>query len=84
MNRAERISEPFAEALAALLVAGYERMRSAARERERAHRRAASARQLRALSDHLLRDIGLHRSQLDSADFGAWTGARTRRQRGEV
>jgi uncharacterized protein YjiS (DUF1127 family) len=72
MNRAERISEPFAEALAALLVAAYERVRGAAHAREEARKRAESARQLRALSDHLLRDIGLHRSQLDSAVFGAW------------
>jgi len=32
--------------------------------------RAAAARELRRLSDHQLRDIGLHRSQIESAVRG--------------
>lgn len=74
MNRAERISYPVVEALGLMLAAAYARVRDAALARIEARRRARSARHLRKLSDHVLRDIGLHRSQLDAADFGGWPG----------
>ena len=67
MNRAERISYPFAEVVAVMLAAAWEKAREAARLYAEARRRSAAARELERLSDHTLRDIGLHRSQIGLA-----------------
>jgi uncharacterized protein YjiS (DUF1127 family) len=67
MNRAERISYPFAEVVAVMLAAAWEKAREAARVYAEARRRGAAARELERLSDHMLRDIGLHRSQIGLA-----------------
>ena len=64
MNRAERISYPFLEVVAVMLAAAWEKAREAARVYAEARRRGAAARELERLSDHVLRDIGLHRSQI--------------------
>lgn len=67
MNRAERISYPFVEVVAVMLAAAWERAREAARVYAEARRHGAAARELERLSDHMLRDIGLHRSQIGLA-----------------
>jgi uncharacterized protein YjiS (DUF1127 family) len=67
MNRAERISYPFVEVVAVMLTAAWEKAREAARVYAEARRRGAAARELERLSDHMLRDIGLHRSQIHAA-----------------
>ena len=67
MNRAERISYPFAEVVAVMLAAAWEKAREAAQLYAEARRRGAAARELERLSDHTLRDIGLHRSQIGAA-----------------
>jgi uncharacterized protein YjiS (DUF1127 family) len=67
MNRAERISYPFAEVVAVMLAAAWEKAREAARAYAEARRHGAAARELERLSDHMLRDIGLHRSQIGLA-----------------
>jgi uncharacterized protein YjiS (DUF1127 family) len=66
MNRSERISYPFVQVLAVMLAAAYEKVRDAILAYGEARGRAAVARQLQHLSDHTLRDIGLHRSQIDA------------------
>jgi uncharacterized protein YjiS (DUF1127 family) len=66
MNRAKRISYPFTEVVAVMLAAAYEKVRDALRDYAKARGRAAAARELERLSDHTLRDIGLHRSQIDA------------------
>jgi uncharacterized protein YjiS (DUF1127 family) len=67
MNGAERISYPFVEVVAVMLAAAWEKAREAARVYAEARRRGAAARELERLSDHMLRDIGLHRSQIGAA-----------------
>jgi uncharacterized protein YjiS (DUF1127 family) len=67
MNRAERISYPFAEVVAVMLAAAWEKAREAARVYAEARRHGAAAREMQRLSDHMLRDIGLHRSQIGLA-----------------
>ena len=67
MNRAERISYPFLEVVAVMLAAAWEKAREAARVYAEARRHGAAARELERLSDHVLRDIGLHRSQIGLA-----------------
>ena len=67
MNGAERISYPFVEVVAVMLTAAWEKARGAARVYAEARRRGAAARELERLSDHMLRDIGLHRSQIGAA-----------------
>lgn len=67
MNSAERISYPFVEVVAVMLAAAWEKARGAARVYAEARRRGAAARELERLSDHMLRDIGLHRSQIGAA-----------------
>lgn len=71
MNKTQRISYPFAEVVAVMLAAAYEKARGALRAYGEARARAAAATgELEHLSDHVLRDIGLHRSQLDRAARG--------------
>jgi uncharacterized protein YjiS (DUF1127 family) len=48
----------FLEGVGSTLAAAFQALR-------RARERARAQQELRALSDHLLRDIGLHRSQID-------------------
>jgi uncharacterized protein YjiS (DUF1127 family) len=67
MNGAERISYPLVEVVAVMLAAAWEKAREAARVYAEARRRGAAARELERLSDHMLRDIGLHRSQIHAA-----------------
>ncbi|HET9736271.1 MAG TPA: DUF1127 domain-containing protein [Burkholderiales bacterium] len=67
MNGAERISYPFVEIVAVMLAAAWEKAREAMRLYAEARRRGAAARELERLSDHMLRDIGLHRSQIGAA-----------------
>jgi len=50
-----------------MLAAAYERTRDFLRAWAEARRHAAAVRQLERLSDHMLRDIGLHRSQIRTA-----------------
>lgn len=66
MNRAERVSYPLLEVLAALLAAAYEKVRDALLAYGEARARVAAAAQLQHLSDHMLRDLGLQRSQIDA------------------
>ena len=67
MNRAERISYPFVEVVAVMLAAAWAKARAAMSLYAEARRRGAAARELERLSDHMLRDIGLHRSQIGAA-----------------
>jgi uncharacterized protein YjiS (DUF1127 family) len=67
MNNAERISYPLVEVVAVMLAAAWEKARAALRLYAEARRRGAAARELERLSDHMLRDIGLHRSQIGAA-----------------
>jgi len=67
MNTAQRASYTFAEILAAMIAAAWDKARQAARLYAEARRRGAAARELARLSDHVLRDIGLHRSQIGTA-----------------
>jgi uncharacterized protein YjiS (DUF1127 family) len=69
MQKTEKISYPFVEVLAVMLTAAYEKARDALRAYVEA-RAAATTGELQHLSDHVLRDIGLHRSQLDPAARG--------------
>jgi uncharacterized protein YjiS (DUF1127 family) len=70
MNRAERVSYPFLEVLAVLLAAAYEKVRDAVLAYGEERARAAAASQLQHLSDHMLRDIGLRRSQIEAVARG--------------
>lgn len=67
MNTAQRASYTFAEILAAMIATAWDKARQAARLYAEARRRGAAARELARLSDHVLRDIGLHRSQIGTA-----------------
>jgi uncharacterized protein YjiS (DUF1127 family) len=67
MNGAQRISYPFVEVVAVMLAAAWEKAREAMRLYAEARQRGAAARELERLSDHMLRDIGLHRSQVGVA-----------------
>lgn len=58
------------EMVYAALAAAGRKLYEVLRARGEAHGRAAAARQLQGLSDHLLRDIGLHRSQIERAVRG--------------
>ena len=58
------------EAAYAALAAAGRRLYEVLRARGEARGRAVAARELQGLSDHLLRDIGLHRSQIESAVRG--------------
>jgi uncharacterized protein YjiS (DUF1127 family) len=70
MNSAERVSYSFVEVLAAMLAAAWEKAVHAGRVYAEARRRGAAAREMERLSDHMLRDIGLHRSQIGLAVRG--------------
>jgi len=71
MQRTEKFSYPFVEVVAVMLSAAYDKARDALRAYGEARARAAAAAgELQHLSDHVLRDIGLHRSQLRPAARG--------------
>ena len=67
MNKAERISYPFLEVVAVMAAAAWQSMRDMAVAYAKARGRRAAATELERLSDHTLRDIGLHRSQIGAA-----------------
>ncbi|MGE3572411.1 MAG: DUF1127 domain-containing protein [Burkholderiales bacterium] len=64
MNRAERLSYPYGEALAALAAAAWARLRAAFRAYVDIRSREAAIRELQRLSDRALRDIGLERGDI--------------------
>lgn len=67
----ERVSRmEMHEMVYAALAAAGRRLYALLQARGEARGRAAAARQLQGLSDHLLRDIGLHRSQIERAVRG--------------
>jgi len=70
MNQAERLSYPWTAALAQRIAASGRRIGALFLDYAEARGRAAAVRQLQQLSDHTLRDIGLHRSQIRSAVYG--------------
>lgn len=67
MNRSERLSYPAAEALGDALAAGWVRVRAAFAACVELRSKAAAIRELERLSDHMLKDIGLHRSGIRDA-----------------
>jgi uncharacterized protein YjiS (DUF1127 family) len=69
MNRVERLSYPYGEALAALLAAAWARVRNAFRAYVEIRSREAAIRELERLSDRTLRDIGLHRGGIREAVY---------------
>jgi len=71
MNRVERMSYPYGEALAALLAAAWARVRSAFRAYVEVRSREAAIRELERLSDRTLRDIGIERSDIRDAVYGS-------------
>jgi uncharacterized protein YjiS (DUF1127 family) len=70
MNQAQRISYPWAEALAAGFAAAARRIGAAIAASAEARGRAIAVRQLQQLSDRSLRDIGLERSGIHAAVYG--------------
>jgi uncharacterized protein YjiS (DUF1127 family) len=70
MQRAQSISYSFIEVVAAMLQAAYQGVRDAFAAYREARSRAIAARELERLSDHILRDIGLHRSQIHAGLLG--------------
>lgn len=64
MNRSERISYTFADALAAGLAAAWARTHAAFRAYVAVRSRESAIRELERLSDRTLRDIGLHRGEI--------------------
>lgn len=69
MNRVERMSYPYGEALAALLAAAWARARNAFRAYVEARSREAAIRELERLSDRTLRDIGIERGDIRDAVY---------------
>ena len=67
MNSTGQATYTFIEILAAMLSAAWDAARKLARAFAEARRREAAAHALERLSDHTLRDIGLHRSQIGLA-----------------
>jgi uncharacterized protein YjiS (DUF1127 family) len=70
MNQAQRMSYPWGTALADALAGIYAKSRAAIGAYAAARERSAAVEALEMLSDHRLRDIGLHRSQIWSAVHG--------------
>jgi len=69
MNRAERLTYPYGEALAALAAAAWARVRGAFRAYVDIRSREAAIRELQRLSDRTLRDIGLERGSIRDAVY---------------
>jgi len=70
MNRAESISYSLVEVVAAMLQAAHAKARDALAAYGEARRRAIAERELAQLSDHILRDIGLHRGEIHAGLLG--------------
>lgn len=64
MNRSERLSYPLGAALADALAAAWSRVRRGFAVYVELRSKATAIRELERLSDHALRDIGLHRSSI--------------------
>jgi uncharacterized protein YjiS (DUF1127 family) len=75
MHRSQTLSPSLLDALAAALAAARDKARAWLEAYAQARARAVVARELHRMSDHLLRDIGLHRSQIETAVRGErpWT-----------
>jgi uncharacterized protein YjiS (DUF1127 family) len=69
MNQSERISYTAADALGAGLAAAWTRVRNAFRAYVEVRSRESAIRELERLSDHTLRDIGLHRGGIRDAVY---------------
>lgn len=69
MNRAERLSYPYGEALATLVAGAWARLRGAFRAYADIRSREAAIRELERLSDRSLRDIGLERHSIRDAVY---------------
>ena len=69
MNRSERISYTAADAIVAGLAAAWIRVRDAFRAYVEVRSRESAIRELERLSDHTLRDIGLHRGEIRDAVY---------------
>lgn len=67
MNRSERLSYPLGAALADALASAWRRVRRGLAAYLELRSKAAAIRELERLSDHMLRDIGLHRSGIREA-----------------
>lgn len=70
MNRSETLYPLLLDALAAALAAARDKARAWLDAYSQARGRALVAGELHRLSDHMLRDIGLHRSQIEHAVRG--------------
>lgn len=71
MTRSETLSRPFLETLAAALAAILGKAYALFEAYTEARARSMVARELHRMSDHMLRDIGLHRSEIESTVRGA-------------
>lgn len=67
MNHSERMTYTAADALGAGLAAAWTRVRNAFRDYVEVRSRESAIRELERLSDHTLRDIGLHRGGIRDA-----------------
>jgi uncharacterized protein YjiS (DUF1127 family) len=69
MNRSERLSYTAADAIGAGLASAWDRVRNAFRAYVEVRSRESAIRELERLSDHTLRDIGLHRGEIRDAVY---------------
>jgi uncharacterized protein YjiS (DUF1127 family) len=69
MNQAQKMTYPWAEALAAGIAAAGRRLGRLIAALAKAQARAAAVRQLQQLSDRTLKDIGLERDQIHAAVY---------------
>jgi uncharacterized protein YjiS (DUF1127 family) len=69
MNQSERIAYTAADAIGAGLAGAWTRVRDAFRAYVEVRSRESAIRELERLSDHTLRDIGLHRGEIRDAVY---------------
>lgn len=69
MNQSERLSYTATDAIGAGLAAAWTRVRNAFRAYAEVRSREYAIRELERLSDHTLRDIGLHRGEIRDAVY---------------
>lgn len=67
MNRSERLSYTFGDAFASALASARERARHWLATYVELRSKATAIRELERLSDHMLKDIGLHRTGIRDA-----------------